>query len=408
MSVTIPSRPAPYRRPACDRLPPLHGLKVVDFSRLFAGPLCTMTLGDFGADVIKVESPAGDEARTFGPPWLGGEGMNFMALNRNKRSLVLDLKHDSGREIARRLCAEADVVIENFRPGVAERLGIGHDDLAAANPGLVYCSVSGFGRYGPQRDRAALDLVLQGAAGVMDRQGGGDAPSLLVITVADCYGAALATQGILAALLARVRDGLGQQLEVTLFQALLAAQSYRIISPATDVPELPAWQDVAPYQAFRTADGWVTVAVVTDRSWQAFCSAVALDDLREDPRFATNPARVENQAELLALLTPALEQYSTDVLLDLLDASGVPCGRVKRVEDLFFDEHVLANGLIVEVEHPTAGRIWTLGLPVQFAGTPGVIDRPAPLRGQHTDQVLAELGYDPAAIAHLRASGACQ
>jgi len=408
VSVRLPTSPVPYRRPAGERPPPLAGLKVVDFSRLFAGPLCTMTLGDFGADVIKIESPAGDEARTFGPPWLGGEGMNFMALNRNKRSLVLDLKHERGQEAARHLCEQADVVIENFRPGVAERLGIAYEDLAAANPALIYCSVSGFGRTGPQSDRPALDLVLQGAAGVMDRQGGGGEPRLLVITVADCYAAALATQGILAALLARARDGAGQQLEVTLFQALLAAQSYRIISPAGDTPILPAWQDVAPYQAFRTADGWATVAVVTDRSWQGLCSALGLAELGADTRFATNPDRVESQDELAAALAPVVAAYTTDALLDVLDAAGVPCGRVKRVEDLFFDEHVLANGLIVELEHPTAGRVWTLGLPVQFAGTPGVIERPAPLLGEHTDEVLAEAGYDAGAIAELRACGACR
>jgi len=407
MSLAIPSTPVPYRRPPVDRLPPLDGLKVVDFSRIFAGPLCTMTLGDFGADVVKVESPAGDEARAFGPPWLGGEGMNFMALNRNKRSVVLDLKHEQGREVAKRLCEHADVVIENFRPGVAERLGIGYEQLAAANAGLIYCSVSGFGRLGPQSDRPALDLVLQGAAGVMDRQGGGVEPKLLVITVADCYAAALATQGILAALLARARDGVGQQLEVTLFQALLAAQSYRIISPATDPPELPAWQDVAPYQAFQTADGWITLAVVTDRSWQAFCSALELETLRDDARFATNPARVEHQDELAAALTPVLAAYLSEEALDRLDAAGVPSGRVQRVEDLFFDEHVLANGLIVEMEHPTAGKVWTLGLPVQFAGTPGVIERPAPLLGEHTDEVLAELGYDAGTITEIRSSGAC-
>lgn len=407
MSTDVPFRPEPYVRPDVNRAPPLAGLRVVDFSRIFAGPLCTMTLGDFGADVIKVESLAGDEARTFGPPWLGGEGMNFMALNRNKRSLALNLKSERGQDVVRRLCKSADVVIENFRPGVAERLGIGYSEVAQVNPQVIYCSISGFGRSGPLSDRAALDLVLQGAAGVMDRQGGGGEPQLLVITVADCYAAALATQGILAALLARGRDGLGQQLEVTLFQALLAAQSYRIISPAGEAPELPAWQDVAPYQAFRTTDGWITVAIVTDRSWQALCDTLKLESLRDDARFATNPLRVEHQRELITVLTPILAAYSTAELLELLDGAGVPCGRVQRVEDLFFDEHVLANGLIVELEHPTAGKVWTLGLPVEFAGTPGVITRPAPLLGEHTDQVLAELGYGTEAIADLRTSGAC-
>lgn len=408
MSEVTVLHPQPFERPASDRRPPLEGLRVVDFSRLFAGPLCTMTLGDFGADVIKVESPAGDEARTFGPPWLGGEGMNFMALNRNKRSLALDLKQPDGAAVARHLCATADVVIENFRPGVATRLGIDYPTLAAENPQLVYCSVSGFGSSGAHSKRPALDLVLQGEAGVMHRQGGGGEPKLLVITVADCYAAALATQGILAALIARARDGKGQSLEVTLFQALLAAQSYRIIAAASESPELPAWQDIAPYQAFATADGWATVAIVTERSWQAFCDALPLDHFRDDPRFTSNPDRVEHQVELAKLLAPIISSYTTDELLSRLDAAGVPCGRVKRVEDLFFDEHVLADRLIIELEHPSAGPYWTLGLPLQFAGTPGVIDRPAPLLGEHTDEVLGGLGYDASAIARLRAAGACR
>lgn len=385
---------------------PLSGLLVADFSRILAGPYASMLLADLGADVVKVEPPRGDEARGWGPPWLGGEGMNYMAMNRNKRSIALDLKDPDGRALAQRLCADADVVVENFRPGVAERLGIDFETLRADNPGLVYVSISGFGRTGPDRDRPALDLVLQGAAGVMDRQGGDGPPRPIVITVADCYAASLAIQGVLAALLARARDGEGQRVDVTLFEAVLAIQTYRVVTGAGEQPQLPAASDAVPYQAFETADGWVTIAAVTERSWGALCDALGLERIRDDPRFATNGARVTHQRELLGLLAAELARHATDALLELLDAAGVPCGRVRRVEDLFFDAGVVENELIVEIDHPTAGPVWTLGVPFRLAGTPLTVRRPAPLLGQHTDELLAEAGVAPAEIERLRSRGA--
>lgn len=397
--------PVPPVAPATDRAPVLEGVRVVDFSRIFAGPLCTMTLGDLGADVIKVESPVGDEARGFGPPWLGGEGMNFMALNRNKRSIALDLKHEEGRALAQRLCEQADIVIENFRPGVAERLGVDYATLQERNPGLIYCSISGFGRRGPNSARPALDLVLQGASGVMVRQGGAGRPQMIVITIADCYAAALAVQGLLAALLARQRDGRGQRLDVTLYEAMLASQAYRIVSGAGERVELPAATDIAPYSAFQTADGWVTIAVVTDRSWQALCEAIELGPIASDPRFATNAGRVAHIDAVMAAVEEAVARHTTDDLLARLDAAGVPCGPVRRVEDLFFDEHVLDNGIIVELDHPTAGPMWTLGVPFQLSGTPLTIRRPAPLLGEHADEVLGELGLAADEIDRLRAAG---
>jgi crotonobetainyl-CoA:carnitine CoA-transferase CaiB-like acyl-CoA transferase len=406
MTLTRTPAPEPPLSPASvERRPVLDGMRVVDFSRIFAGPLCTMTLGDLGADVVKVEPPTGDEARGFGPPWLGGEGMNFMALNRNKRSLVLDLKALEGQRIARELCADADVVVANFRPGVAERLGIGRDDLVAGNPRLVHCSVSGFGSTGPYSGRPALDLVLQGASGTLLRQGGAGAPTPIVITIADCYAASLATQGILGALLARERDGLGQVLEVTLYEAMLAAQAYRIVAGASDDPQLPSSQDVAPYGAFPTADGWVTIAVVTDRSWLALCAALELTDLVGDARFATNAQRAAHLEELSTRLAGEAARHTTADLLERLDRAGVPCGPVRRVEDLFFDEHVLANRIVVELDHPTAGRMWTLGVPFHLAATPLTIRRPAPLLGQHDHEILGELGFADAEIGALRERG---
>lgn len=398
-------KPQPPRRdPAAER-PPLEGVRVVDFSRVFAGPLATMTLADLGADVIKVESPVGDEARHFGPPWLGGAGMNFLAINRNKRSVVLDLKHEEGQEAARRLCAEADVVVENFRPGVAARLGIDADGLEELNPGLVYCSIAGFGRRGPHRDRPALDLILQAASGVMFRQGRGGPPSGIVLTIADSFAAQLAVQAVLGALIARGRDGEGQRVEVSLFEAMIAAQNYRMVSGAGENIELPASVDVAPYGAFEAADGWVIIAVVTDRSWRGLCEALALDDLGADERFATNSDRAEHQDEVMAAVATAVRTYEAAELLERLDAAGVPCGPINREEDLFFDQDVLANETLVELEHPAAGTIWQYGLPFSLSRTPLEIRRPAPLLGQHTAEVLAESGYEPAAVERLTEAG---
>lgn len=381
--------PRPPSRPEGPR--PLEGVRVADFSRLFAGPLCTMILADLGADVIKVEPPSGDEARGFGPPFLGGEGMNFMALNRGKRSIVLDLKREEDRRTAHRLIESSDVLVENFRPGVTARLGIDPETARKLNPGLIYCSITGFGTSGPYRDRPALDLILQGMGGVMHRQGRGGRPELVVITIADCYAAALAVQAILAALYARTRDGKGQLVEVDLFRSLVFSQAYRILTGAGDV-QLAAWEDVCPYGPFRGGDGrWFNVAVVTERTWSSFCEAIGAPALTEDPRFATNRDRVEHKGELLALLEAVFGQRPADEWLEELDRAGVPCGPILRVEDLFADPHVLATEMVVELTHPTAGRVWTVGAPFHMHGTPLAVGGAAPLLGQHGAEVKTEL-----------------
>ena len=376
--------------------PPLDGLRVVDFTRLFAGPLCTMTLADMGADVVKVESPGGDDARWFGPPFLGSEGMNFMALNRGKRSVALDLKSDAGRRAARALTASADVVVENFRPGVAERLGIGYEELAAERTGLVYCSISGFGPAEQLGRRPALDLILQAVTGVMARQADPDGtPRLLCITVADTYAAAQAVQGILAALLVRERTGAGQRVDISLLEALLTAQAYRIVCDPQTL-ELPAFDDTVPYQAFRCRDGgWIAIAIVSAANWRALCATLGTPELADDARFATNPARVQHREELIPELEAHLSRRDAATWLAELDAAGVPCAPVQQLTDLLADPAMLAAGVLAELEHPAAGRIRTLGTPVRLSETPARLGRAAPRLGEHTDEVLMELGLDP-------------
>lgn len=378
---------------------PLEGLTVVDFSRLFAGPLCTMTLADLGADVIKVEAPGGDDARHFGPPFLGGEGMNFMALNRGKRSVVLDLKTDRGREAARRLTRRADIVVENFRPGVAERLGIGYEDVRAGNEAVIHCSISGFGPAGELSERPALDLILQAVSGVMARQADGDgAPRLLCVTIADTYAAAQAVQGILAALFVRERAGAGQRVEVSLLESILSAQAYRIICDPERL-EFPGWDDTVPYQAFEAGDGeWIAVAVVSPATWRALCSAIELPGLAGDERFASNPSRVDNRDELIPILDREFSKRSRADWLGTLDAAGVPCAPVQELRELMTDPSMLASGVLAELDHPTAGRVRTLGPGIRLSRTPASVGTPAPRLGEHTAEILESLGMDPAEL----------
>ena len=371
---------------------PLDGIRVVDYTRLFAGPLCTMTLADLGADVIKVEAPGGDDARHFGPPFLGDEGMNFMALNRGKRSVVLDLKSDEGRAASARLTAAADVVVENFRPGVADRLGIGYEQVAAANPSVVHCSISGFGPAGGENERPALDLILQAVSGVMLRQADeAGTPRLLCVTIADTFAAAQAVQGILAALFVRERTGEGQSVAVSLLEAILTAQAYRIICDPVRL-EFPAWDDTIPYQAFRTSDGsWIAVAVVSPGTWRALCEAIGEPGLADDPRFLTNPLRVENRDALIEILTAKFESADRETWLRVLAEAGVASAPVQELRDLMTDPAMLAAGVLTELEHPAAGTIRTLGPGIRLSRTPAQVAAAAPRLGEHTDEVLAEL-----------------
>jgi crotonobetainyl-CoA:carnitine CoA-transferase CaiB-like acyl-CoA transferase len=333
--------------------------------------------------------------------------MNFMALNRGKRGIVPDLKLADGREAAQRLIRRADVLVENFRPGVTAKLGIDYETTSRVNPGLVYCSISGFGREGIFRDRPALDIILQAMAGVMHRQGHGDHPELVVITVADTYAASLAVQAILAALLTRQRDaGQGQFVEVTLLESLVAAQGYRMVS-AADAVELPAWDDTCPYQAFQGADEkWLVIAVVSEANWRALCGAIGLPRLADDPRFAQNPDRVANRGALIPELERAFKTRLATEWLQILEVAGVPSGPVRTVEDLFTDGFMAERGTIVETHHPRAGRMWTMGSALHLLRTPVRVQGSAPIQGADTETVLSELGFSQDEVTRLLESGA--
>jgi len=393
----------PFQRAA----PPLAGIRVLDFSRVFAGPYATMMLADLGAEVIKVEPPTGDEARYFGPPFLAGEGMNFLAINRNKRGIVLDLKQPEAVAVAHRLAATADVAVENFRPGVAERLGIGYADLTALNPGLIYCSISGFGADSPWADRPAVDPVLQAIGGLMEKQGHGVRPEWVCVAIADTYAAALAVQGILAALLARSRDGgPGQRIEISLYEAIVAAQGYRMVT-GLDRVLLPAWDDTVPNGAFQGSDGaWLVTTAATARGWSALCSAIEHPELEADSRFATNALRVEHKAELMAILEAAFRTRPAADWIARLGDAGVPAGPVRTSEDVVVDQSLERAGVIIRSEHPIAGTLLTMGTALHLGRTPPMATGAAPALGQHTREVLLEVGLPSDEVDAMVASGA--
>jgi crotonobetainyl-CoA:carnitine CoA-transferase CaiB-like acyl-CoA transferase len=374
----------------------LDGLRVIDLTSHLSGPYCSMLLADQGADVIKVERPGdGDDARRM-PPFVKGQSSPFMLWNRNKRSIALDLKQEMGRDICRDLARGADVFIENFKPGTATRLGLGFDALAALNPRLVYCSISGFGQTGPYSDRPGFDLMVQAMSGIMSVNGPEDGPPhRLPLAICDIGAGMFAAIGILAALQARMRTKRGQHVDTSLYEAGISLGLYEA-AHVFATGERPArlgqaHRGGAPYQVFRTADGWVTVGPNTQPLWRKFCAAIGRPELVQDARFKDNPSRVANRPALAALLQDVLAEKSTTYWVDLLTAAGVPVGPVKTYDEVFIDPQATAREMVAEIDHPAAGVMRTLGIPVKLSQTPGALRRPAPLLGEHTEEVLAEL-----------------
>jgi crotonobetainyl-CoA:carnitine CoA-transferase CaiB-like acyl-CoA transferase len=371
----------------------LQRLIVVDLSNNLSGPYCAMLLADHGADVIKVEKPSGgDEARNM-PPFVGGESAPFMLWNRNKRSVVIDLKSEAGKAKLLSLIDGADVLIENFRPGTLERLGLGWPSLAARNPRLIYAAISGFGQTGPYRDRGGFDLVTQGMAGLMSVTGPVDGPPhRMPIAISDVAAGLHLAVGILAAVEARHHTGRGQLVETSLLEAAMSFGVYEAAHVAATGQPPPrlgqAHRGTSPYQVFPTADGWITVGAAQSNFWSKLCELIGAPQLRDDPRFAANADRVRNNGELVALLEREFAKKPSAHWLEAMDAAGIPAGPVLDFAAAMADPHVVDRAMVVETEHPAAGRLRTLGIPVKLSETPGALRRPAPRLGEHTREVL--------------------
>ncbi len=389
---------------------PLTGVRVLDLSRVLAGPYCSMALADMGADVIKVEHPeGGDDTRRFGPPFVEGESTYYLAVNRNKRSLALDLKAAEGKAVLWKLVEQADVLLENFRPGALERLGFGYAACAARNPRLVYCSVSAFGHHGDPAwtRRPGYDVILQGMGGIPSLTGPLDGPpSKVGASIADVVSGMYATQGVLLALLARDRTGRGQHVDVAMLDGQVSLLTYLAsawLNAGVEPPRVGNRHlSVAPYSAYRAADGWLNLAVANDALWAKFCALLERPDLLEDARFATNPDRVRNVEALDAALAPTLAQRTVAGWLEVLDAAGIPAGPILTVPQVLGHPQLLARGMVPSLPHPTLGTVRATGVPVRLSDTPGAARTAPPALGEHTDAVLTELGYDAAAIAALR------
>jgi crotonobetainyl-CoA:carnitine CoA-transferase CaiB-like acyl-CoA transferase len=402
---------------------PLDGVTVLDFSRVLAGPYCTMQLADLGARVIKIEQPGrGDDTRAWGPPFVGRESAYFLSVNRNKESLALDLKHARARPILDLLLARADVIVENFRPGTMERLGLGYEEIHARHPRIVYASISGFGQTGPRRAEAGYDAMMQAEGGLMSITGApGGPPFRLGVAIADIATGMFAVQGILAALYARERAlrpgsgpaGRGQLVDIAMLDAVTALLTYQASSvfatggtPSRMGNRHPS---IAPYDTFTAADGDFVLAVGNDDQFQRLSRVLARPALGADPRFATNADRVRNYGALREELAPLLASRTRQDLLKALTAAGVPAGAVRSVTEALADPQVAAREMIVPLEHIAAGPIRVLGTPLKLSDTPATIRTPPPALGQHTDSILAQdLGLSDRDIEALRTDGAIQ
>ena len=392
---------------------PLDGLRVLDLSRVLTGPFCSMLLGDLGAEVIKIEIPrTGDDTRQWGPPFIGGESAYFLSVNRNKKSVTLDLSKDKGKEVLYALAEKSDVLVENFRPGVTVRLQVDYPTLAKKNPRLIYCSITSYGHTGAYRDRLAYDIVLQAMGGLMGITGeSGRPPVRIGVALSDIGAGMYAAIGILAALAARARTNKGQWIDTSLLDGTVSWMTYMAANyfATGKSPERmgSAHPTIVPYQCFETSDGqFISLAVGNDKLFQNFCKAIQSESLADDQRFSTNPSRVINRDRLIPILEEVFKQKPRDEWLRILTEEGVPAGPVYSMQEVFSDPQVLERKMLLRIQHPTAGEISQIGIPMMFSDTNPQIRSPPPILGEHSNEILGKLlGYDERRIAELRDEG---
>ena len=392
---------------------PLEGVKILDLSHALAGPFCSTMLADFGAQVVKIEPPgSGDIARAWGSPLPGGETDYFASLHRNKQGMVLDLKNPQGKETFLRMVERADIVLENYRPGALVRLGLDYETARKRNPGIIYCSISGFGQNGPYRDRPALDLILQAESGMISVTGqSGGHGARAGVSIADLTAGMNAAFGIMLALRAKEKSGIGQSVDVSMMEGQLALLS-TMISNYCGTGEVPspmgtAYKALLPYQTFQTKTRDLALAVGSEKLWKIFCPIIGCPELADDPRYNTNVQRAENRESLIAKLQQVFLTRSYEEWETVLTKNGIPVGAINDLAQVVDHPQVKARGSIVDVEHPRAGKIRVVGVPVRLSATPGSVRTPSPALGEHTTEVLRELlGLDVAQIDALRAAGA--
>jgi crotonobetainyl-CoA:carnitine CoA-transferase CaiB-like acyl-CoA transferase len=401
------SLPNPHGMPEA-----LEGVRVLDCSQILAGPFCSMLLADMGADVIKIEKPnGGDDTRRMGPPFIDSESAAFLAMNRNKRSVVLNFKEPAGVDAMKKLVEDADIIIENYRTGVMERLGLGYEDLKAINPGIIYCSISGFGRTGPYAKRGGYDLIAQAMSGIMSFTGVPDTPPVKAgVPVADMNAGMFSVYGILAAYIHKLKTGEGQYLEISLLEAALAYTVWEsagyFATGEVAGPLGSSHRNSAPYQGLKTSDGYIVVGAPNQPNWERLAMAFGCSELIAREEYSDNAGRLVNRAKLEEELELTTTQKTTDEWLVILEEAGVPAGPILNMEQIWADPQVQDRGMEAVLEHPTAGTTKNIGLAAKLYGTPGRITKPAPLLAQHTREVLLRAGYTADEIDALGESGA--
>ncbi|MDR9792248.1 CoA transferase [Aeribacillus pallidus] len=376
---------------------PLAGIKIIDLTRILSGPFCTMTLADLGAEVIKIESPQGDDTRQWGPPFIKNESAYFLSVNRNKKSVVLNLKDPKGKEILLKMVEEADVVVENFRPGTLKKLGIDYDILKQHNRRVILASISGFGQTGPYSKKPGYDVLAQGMGGLMSVTGEPDGtPVKAGYSLADIGAGMWATIGILSALWERERSGQGQWIDVSLLDTMVSWQTYlagNYFATNNDPKPLGgAHPNIVPYQVFEASDGHFILAVGNDSLWNSLVDVLDVEALR-GRKFKTNPDRVQNRDELISILEEIFKRKTRDEWVDMLESAKIPCGPVNKLSDILNDAHIKEREMVVEMEHPSLGILKMLGVPVKLSRTPGRIKTVPPAQGEHSETVLKQMGY---------------